>query len=320
MDFYSGKKVLITGITGFIGSKIAEKLVKKGAKVFGYARFSALPNMQNLEEIKDKVELIRGDLTDYNSIIKMMERVKPDIIFHMGAVTHVHYSFDNPIETIRTNMEGIVNLLEACRTFPVKRFIYPGTSEEYGNIDESLLPIKEETVLRPESPYSITKVGCEHFCRVYYESYNIPCIMVRNFNTFGRKVDNNFFIEKTVSQALTQDIIKLGTDKSTRDFNYVDNAADAFIFLAEKEEAVGQVFNVCRGEEFHLKDVAEKIVSLVGRDVKIVWNSFPPRPNELWRLLGDNSKLKSLGFVPSISFDEGLKRTIEIWKKNLCKQ
>ncbi len=318
------KRVLITGITGFIGSRIAEMLVEKGASVAGIAQFSCVDDLQNLKSIEDTITLFRADLTDGNIIRKIFRDYRPHVVFHMGAVTHVHYSFERPVETMNTNVLGITHLLEACREYPVDKFVYAGSSEEYGNQPPENMPLTEESPLMPSSPYAVSKVAADHLCQVYYESYNVPCVRVRNFNSFGRKTDANFVTEKIIYHAIKQGVVKLGTPKSTRDFNHVDNVADAFIFLSEHPQAVGAVTVIASEKERTIEEHANTILRLIkeetGTDARVVWNSFPPRPNELWRLCGDMSKLENMGWKPKLSYEEGLKKTIKHWHSVIGKQ
>lgn len=321
---WKDKRVLITGITGFIGSRIAEMLVEKGAKVMGFAQFTCIDDMQNLKSIEDKISIFRGDLYDENIVRKVFRDSRPQVVFHMAAITHVHYSFERPVESVRVNGVGTTNLLEAAREYPVEKFVYAGTSEEYGNLGEEYMPLNEDSPLRPSSPYAVGKTAGDLMCQVYYESYKVPCVRVRNFNTFGRKYDTTYVTEKIIFQALKHGEIKLGTSKSTRDFNHVDNVADAFIFLAEHPDAVGNVTVIASEKERTIKEHAETIVKLIkaetGAEAKIYWDTFPPRPNELWRLCGDATKLKAMGYKNYTSYEDGLRNTVKWWKEKLNKE
>jgi nucleoside-diphosphate-sugar epimerase len=191
-----------------------------------------------------------------------------------------------------------------------------GTSEEYGNTDLEYLPFKENAPLVAGSPYAVSKIACDNLCQVYHKSYKVPVVIARCFNTYGKRhYDTRNVIEKTIERALTRDVIELGTPDPTRDFTYIDDVVEAYLILGSDKKAVGEIFNICSGKEYTIKETVEKIVELVGRNVEVKWNAFPPRPNEVWRLCGDNTKMKKFfGWEPKIGLEEGLKRTIETWK------
>jgi dTDP-glucose 4,6-dehydratase len=311
------KHVFITGGTGFIGSHLADALVKKGAKVFIYTRFEAVDTFEAVRHLLPNVKIIWGDLTDYDGIQKALKEAEPNVIYHAGAVTRVPYSFERPFDTLNTNITAILSLLEYCKDNEVERIINFGSSEQYGNTDVKYIPFKEDAPLVAGSPYAASKICCDNLCQVYYKSYEIPVVMARVFNTYGKKhYDTRNVIEKTIEQALTKDVIELGTPKPTRDFTYIDDVVEAYLILGSDKKAVGEIFNVCSGKEYTIKETVETIIRLAGRNVRVKWDAFPPRPNEVWRLCGDNTKMeKFFGWEPRVSLEEGLKRTIGFWKK-----
>jgi len=309
---WNGKRVLITGLTGFIGSALGENLIKKGAKVFSLIRVSS---GEHLYEYPKETIVVKGDLRyeeDVREIIKVSE---PEIIFHLAAFTHVGDSFQHRKECWDINFGGTVKLIEESTKHNVEKFIFAGTSEEYGNQDK--YPISENAPLRPESPYACAKVASDLYCQMMWKAYKFPTIIVRPFNTFGRKKDRRFVTEKIIYSFLAGEPLLMGDPRPTRDLNYISNTVDGYIKISESKKTIGEVINLGSGRDISIKDLTELIGKLCNKKIKVVWNRFPSRPNETWKLCCDNSKARKLiSWEPRVSLENGLKMTIDYWKLN----
>lgn len=268
-----GKNVLITGITGFIGSYLAKELIERGANVYGLVRWTTVHSpIKNLEDkgIHTEVRLIDGDLTNISSLAHALDVSKPDVIFHLGAQTYVPRSFTDPIETTETNILGTQNLLEAIRIKDYDpKVIFAGSSEEYGLVIGSdkqyqeikkkykvlfpepkeipELPISETNVLRPMSPYAVSKVACDYLFRNYYTSYGLKTIVSRGFNTEGAGRGNLFVTSQIAKQTMMlklnkKDKIDIGNVNAFRDWSHVVDIVKGYCLLAERGE-YGEVYN-----------------------------------------------------------------------------
>jgi dTDP-glucose 4,6-dehydratase len=310
---WNDKRVLITGLTGFIGSALAERLIERGAKIFSLIRLSS---EEFLYKYPKDATVIKGDLRYEDDVREILKISEPEIIFHLAAFTHVGDSFQHRKECWDINFGGTVKLIEEANKYKIEKFLFAGTSEEYGNQDE--FPISEDAPLRPESPYACAKVASDLYCQMMWKAYNFPAIVVRPFNTFGRKNDRRFITEKIIHGFLTGEELLLGDPKPTRDLNYIDNTIDGYITISESKKTIGEIINLGSGIETSVKDLVDMVSKLCNKKTEVKWNSFPPRPNETWRLRCDNSKAKKLvGWEPKISLENGLKLVINHWEKDL---
>lgn len=317
---YYKKKVLITGAGGFIGSHLTERLVSLGADVKAFVRYNSRNDQGALEflpfEVKEKVEIIMGDLRDSEAIREAMRDI--DTVFHLGALIAIPYSYIHPREVIETNVIGTLNVLNAAKSFNTKKVIHTSTSEVYGTAQ--YVPIDEKHPLQGQSPYSASKIGADKIAESYYRSYNLPIATIRPFNTYGPRQSARAVIPTIISQALKKDTIYLGSLHPLRDLTYVEDTVDGFIKTAVSEKAIGEVINIGSNFEISIGDLAEKILSLIGKKLRIISDVERVRPqdSEVERLLASNFKAKELiDWEPKFSLDEGLKRTIEWMKNNL---
>lgn len=317
---WSGKRVLVTGAGGFIGSHLTERLVELGANVRALVHYNSLGNWGWLDTspLKSQIEVVSGDIADRGSVQHAMQ--DREIVFHLAALIAIPYSYVAPISYVNTNIIGTLNVLENARQMGTERVLHTSTSEVYGTALE--VPISEKHPLQGQSPYSASKIGADKLAESYFRSFETPVVTVRPFNTFGPRQSARAVMPTIISQALSQDRIKLGSLTPTRDLNFVSNTVDGFIKAAEapKEKALGATVNLGSNREISIGDLAKAIIEIVGRPVEIVTDDQRLRPakSEVERLLADNRLAKELiDWEPKVRFEDGLKTTIEWMKSNL---
>ena len=304
-------KILVTGVTGFIGSHLVPMLVEKEHSVWGMERY-VTGRIGRPHEVKT----VYADLNDGFTVRNAIRTVKPEAVVHLASISAVSYSYEHPQEVMRTNLIGTINLAEAClrETDSFKQFLFAGTSEAYGNNGYTLQ--LEEYPLCPASPYAVSKVACEKYLSYMKEAYDFPVTILRPFNTYGRKEDYHFLIEKTIVQMLTQKTVQLVDPTPIRDWMYVDDHVDAYLTCLKNEKAIGETFNFCTGKGYSVKETVDKIAELTGFKGEIQWSSAPSRPTESKVIIGSYQKAsKVLGWNSHYSLEEGLKETIEYWRE-----
>ena len=317
---WNNKTVLVTGAGGFIGSHLTEYLVDLGADVNAFVRYNSrndwgLLELLSIEKI-DKINVIMGDLRDSDAVRHASRDV--DIIFHLGSLIAIPYSYTHPRETIETNVLGALNVLTAAKENNAEKFVHTSTSETYGTAQ--YVPIDEKHPLQGQSPYSASKIGADKIAESFYRSYDLPVATIRPFNTYGPKQSARAVIPTIITQALEREHILLGSLHPTRDYTYVKDVVEAFIKVAESPKSVGEVINIGSNFEISIGDIARKIISLIGKNVKILSDSARTRPpkSEVERLWCNNAKAKELlKWEPKTSLDEGLKETITWVSSNM---
>lgn len=315
---WKGKRVLVTGADGFMGSHLTEKLIELGAIVSIYVRGNSLtstsnPTLKNIGHLKDKIKhILAGDIGSRDSI-DLIKKNKAEYIFHLAADAYVPNSFNHPLEVKETNLDGTLNVLHAVMDMDVKQVVCTSSSEIYGTHDGF---IKEEDPLYPSSPYAASKVAADRYCYSYWNTYKLPISIIRPFNTFGPKHTYDV-IPKFIDLALKGEPLTIyGKGDQTRDFSYVDDTIRGFLIMGSNPKAIGQAVNFGSGKDYMIIDIAKKIIEFSGSKSKIV--HVEPRTSEVGKLLCDYSKAKKLfGWEPSISIDDGLKKNIEWAKKKL---
>lgn len=321
-SFWQGKRVLVTGAAGFIPSHLVETLVTRGAQVRAFIRYNSRADWGLLRElppqILEQVEVVFGDLRDLSAVQRVMRGC--EYVFHLGALIAIPYSYINPAEVVEVNVTGTLNVLLAARELPVTRVVHTSTSEVYGTALR--VPIDEEHPLQGQSPYSASKIGADKIAESFYRSFDVPVVTLRPFNTYGPRQSTRAVIPTIITQALTRDTVRLGNLKARRDLTYVEDTVAGFLRVAEIPGIEGDTFNLGVGYDVSIGELAEKIIALIGRDVKIELDAERLRPekSEVQRLLSDNRKAQQrLGWQPQVSLDEGLLRTIEWMKSNLIR-
>ena len=309
-------KVLVTGSTGFIGKELVSKLMKNGYSIVALERY--VTGRYTLDE-NDKVELHNANLTDHISVRKIIKETQPEYVIHLAAISPVSFSYDHYVEVTNVNYLGTINLAEACyREVPnFKQFIFAGTSEEYGmTLQDPKQKLKENSELSPNSPYAVAKVASDLYLRYMHLAYNFPYTILRPYNTYGRKDNVHFFMERAITQMLNQNDVYLGDPDAVRDWLYVDDHVEGYLKAMGNKRAIGESIQLCTGKGYTTKETAEIIARLTNFKGQIHWNSTQRRPLDAKVLIGDNSKAKEiLGWEPAVSLEEGLKKTIEYYTK-----
>lgn len=307
-------KVLVTGGSGFIGSHLIPRLIESGHEVYSLERYVTGRYVLGAH----KVATVFGDLRDGFIIRRLVRKIQPDTVVHLAAISPVAYSYDHPQEVFEANALGTVNLAEAClQEVPhFKHFLHAGTSEEYGN--QTQFPVKEDAELRPNSPYSVSKVAADKYLCYMRDAYDFPVTILRPFNTYGRKDNVHFVVERTITQMLGSKTVRLGDPASVRDFIYINDHVDAYLTCLNNEKAIGEIFNFCTGRGISIKELADLIAKLTAFDGEITWATIPARPLDIQKLVGSYEKSKRvLGWEPKYTLEKGLKETINFWKGKL---
>ncbi|SCG83145.1 NAD-dependent epimerase/dehydratase [Proteiniborus sp. DW1] len=318
-----GKRLLVTGADGFIGSHLTEELVRKGYNVRAFVYYNSFNSWGWLEECPKKlikeIEIFSGDIRDPWRIKEAMKGC--DIVFHLAALISIPYSYYSPNTYIDTNIKGTLNVLQAARELEIEKVVHTSTSEVYGTA--RFVPISEEHPLQGQSPYAASKIGADQMAISFYNSFSTPVSIIRPFNTYGARQSARAVIPTIITQvAQGERKIKLGSITPTRDFCYVKDTVQGFIEIAKCDNSIGEVINIGSGFEISIQDTAKTICEIMGVDIEIGTESERIRPvnSEVERLCADTSKAKKmLGWAPKYSgkagFVKGLKETIE-WFTN----
>ncbi len=310
-------RVLVTGAPGFIGSHLTRRLVAEGAEVHALTDSVSSVYPDRLLEFRADIRLHEGNLIDRGALESIVKEVRPSVVYHLGAYTHVGKSWQRIDECVQVNIQGTVNLLQALDAVGYDRFVYTGTSEIYGDID---VPFTENATVNPISPYSVSKYAGERYCRMFHQGLGWPIVMVRPFNAYGPAQSPDRVIPEIIVRALRKQELKMTTGRQTREFNYVTDLAEGFVLLGSIPDIEGELFNLGCGEETSMRDVAMTILDLLDHPIEAQFDAISHRPNEIWRMYSDSSKARErLGWAPRYSLREGLNSTIEWYKAELGK-
>ncbi|MFH0864190.1 MAG: GDP-mannose 4,6-dehydratase [Candidatus Gottesmanbacteria bacterium] len=316
------KKALITGITGFAGSHLAELLLKEGIEVYGTTRPRS--KTDNIDLIKNKLKLQDADIMDSHSLYSVFVEVKPDYIFHLAAQSFVQTSWASPATTMEMNVVGSVHLFEAIRRAQINPVIQIAcSSEEYGLVYPNELPIKEDNPLRPQSPYAVSKVAMDYLGYQYWQSYKMRIIRTRGFNHTGPRrgevfVTSNFAKQiAEIEKKKKEPVIEVGNLEAQRDWTDVRDMVSAYLMAVEKGKA-GEVYNICSGQTIKVKDVLDMLLAMSKVKVKIKQDPARLRPSDVTILLGDNSKFrKATGWKPKIPFKKTMEDLLNYWRERV---
>ena len=309
MKKLKNKKILVTGGAGFIGSHLVKRLVSLGCKVSVTVKYNSLIDNPRLVKIWDKINLIETDLRNTDSV-KEMSKKNFDLIFHLAAYNHVGDSFKHVMENVNSNLISTINLLNNGPKF--KKFVHMGTSEIYGL--QKTLPFNEREKPNPMSPYGLTKFASELFVLLKSKYSNKQILCVRPFNTFGPYQSEKAVIPEIIIKCLKNETIKTTEGKQTRDFNYVSNIIDALLILNNKVSQSLEPINIGGNKPISIKKLVKKIHEYSGSKSKLQIGTLKYRPNEIWKMSANNKTILSKGWKPKISFEQGIKMTINWYK------
>lgn len=315
-------KALITGISGFAGSHLAELLIEKGYEVFG--TFFDKSTFSNFNGFVNKIKVYRCDIRNYDALKNITEDVKPDEIYHLEAISFIPTSLNDPKLTFDTNLYGTLNLYQAVIDLEMNPMIlFIGSADEYGIVNENDLPIKEEYPLNPMNPYSISKVSADFLSLAYFRYYHLNIIRVRPFNHIGPRQSPEFVCSDFAKQiaeiekGLREPIIKVGNLKAKRDFTDIRDMVRGYWLALDKGEP-GEVYNICSERAIQIKGLLNHLLELSSRKVEIMKDPKRMRPSDNPILQGDSSKFRRRsGWKAEILLDNTLKDILELWRKVL---
>jgi UDP-glucose 4-epimerase len=312
----ASRRVLVTGASGFVGSHLTRLLVAEGADVHGLTSSVSSVYPDRLRDLRDRIVLHEASLADRSAMQRLARDVRPHVVFHLGAYTHVGKSWSRVDECIQTNVQGTVNLLEALADVGYERFVNTGTSEIYGTID---VPFHETACPRPVSPYAVSKYAAEMHCRLGAERHGWPIVMLRPFNAYGPAQSPDRIIPEVIVRALTGQTVAMTSGRQTREFNFVEDLAVGFLAAATAPDVTGEVINLGCGEEVSVADLAMRILRRMGDPVRLDLGALPDRPIEIWRMYADAGRARELlGWQPRHTLDEGLDATIAWYRRELA--
>ena len=316
-----GKKVLVTGADGFIGSHLTQQLIHEGYEVTAFCQYNSFGTWGWVDtfskEEKDALNVFMGDIRDPNGVRVAMKG--QDTVFHLAALIAIPFSYHSPDSYVDTNIKGTLNVLQAARDLDTRRLLVTSTSEVYGTAQ--YVPIDEKHPYQGQSPYSATKIGADRLAESFYRSFNLPVTIVRPFNTYGPRQSARAVIPTIITQLLAgKEEIHLGSLTPTRDFNYVKDTANGFVTIAKHDNTIGRELNIATEREISIGDLANELIRQINPNAKIVCEEERMRPekSEVNRLLGTAKQLKGLtGWKPNYTFEQGLAETIEWMSRNL---
>lgn len=314
--------VVVTGAGGFIGSHLTDELARRGAKVRALVHYNSRGHWGFLEELgpalRKRVKIVAGDVTDPGCVADLV--AGSDAVFHLAALIAIPYSYAAPASYVATNVQGTLNVLEACRRHRVGKLIQTSTSETYGTA--RFVPITEEHPLQAQSPYAATKVASDQLALSFEKSFGLPVAVVRPFNTYGPRQSARAVIPAIACQLL-QDapLLKLGSLSPVRDFNFVSDTVEGFLAVAASKKCIGEVVNIGSGRGVTVGDTVRLMMKLTGRRAQVREDRARVRPDrsEVMRLICSNAKARKLtGWRPRVTLEQGLARTVEYVRRHLA--
>ena len=312
-------RALVTGITGFTGSHMAEYLLKNGYDVAGTIRGRSRQT-EFIDHVKSKVTLLECDLTDTNSVAQTIEEASPDVIFHLAAQSFVPTSWRAPQETINTNVMGTLNILESVRKSGANPVIQiAGSSEEYGLVLDSEIPISETNQLRPLSPYAVSKIAQDMLGYQYHKSYGMKVVRTRAFNIVGPRSAEKIFTAAFAKQIAEiekgrEPFMTVGNLNTYRDLTDVRDVVRAYALAVQKCD-YGEAYNICSGKMWKISEVLDMMLSMTDRKIEIRQDPARMRPSDVEILLGDATKFnKKTGWKPQIPFEQTMKDLLDYWR------
>ncbi|RME55042.1 MAG: SDR family NAD(P)-dependent oxidoreductase [Deltaproteobacteria bacterium] len=314
-----GRRVLVTGSEGFIGSHLVERLLSEGYQVRAFVLYNSFNSMGWLDTlpraVRSEIEFFTGDVRDPNGVRVAMKGC--DVVFHLAALIGIPYSYHSPDSYIDTNIKGTLNVLQAARMLEVERLLVTSTSEVYGTA--RYVPIDEAHPFQGQSPYSASKIGADRLAESFHRSFGTPVTIVRPFNTYGPRQSARAVIPTIITQLLHGERqIRLGDLRPTRDLLFVRDTVEGFLAIARSQETIGEEINIATGTEISIGALARKLIAMILPEAEIVEEEARRRPagSEVMRLLGSNARIQRLtGWVPRYTLDEGLDETIAWFRR-----
>jgi len=307
-------KVLVTGAGGFIGSHLCEAALARGAQVRAFVHYNSRNDWGMLEDLNARqlreIEVVTGDLRDPGAVRRAVQGCH--IVFHLGALIGIPYSYDNPADVVATNVLGTLHVLQAALDAGIQRLVQTSTSEVYGTAQ--LVPMDEEHPLHPQSPYAASKVASDKLAESYHRTYGLPVAIVRPFNCYGPRQSPRAVIPTIITQALESSTVHLGSLEPRRDFTYVLDTVSGFLAAATAPGCAGETVQLGSAQEVSVREIVRLVGSILGRKLRIVSEARRQRPetSEVDRLLAANHKAAELlRWRPRVSLVQGLQKTIE---------
>ena len=318
--YWQGKRVLVTGGAGFIGSHLCERLLDAGADVTVFTRYTSNGIQGALLDLPperyEALRIIAGDLRDASGVEAAV--AGQDVVFHLAAHIGIPYSYVHPNDVVQVNVNGTVNVLEACRRAGTGRIVLFSTSETYGTAQYT--PIDEDHPMHPQSPYAASKVSADQIGLSYARSFDMPITICRPFNTYGPRQPARAVLPTIIVQALASEEIRLGALTPRRDLLYVGDTAAGAMRMAEEESTIGTTLNLATGSDISIGELVEMVQDELGTDKQIVTDEARIRPekSEVMQLLGDATRAREmLGWTPETGLKEGIRETIAWVERNM---
>jgi NAD dependent epimerase/dehydratase len=316
------KKILVTGAGGFVGSHLVEGLVKSGARVRAFVHYNSRNDWGMLEDVDKRilreVEVVASDLRDTDAVRKAVKGQQ--VVFHLGALIGIPYSYVNPRDVVDTNVGGALNVLTAARDFEAEKIIHTSTSEVYGTAQ--YVPMDENHPANPQSPYAASKLAADLLALSFHRTYDLPVGVIRPFNIYGPRQSSRAVIPSIITQALLKRTVNLGSVSPTRDLTFVTDSASGFIAFAECERAAGEVVNLGSSGEVSVGQLIDLISTHLNKKIRIVRERkrIRPQKSEVERLFSDSRKARTLfGWNPKIDIEKGIKKTVSWMERNIDK-
>jgi NAD dependent epimerase/dehydratase len=317
MSSWQGKRVLVTGGDGFIGSHLVDRLLAEGAAVRVLVHYTPSGRLGWLHGREADVEILAGDVRDGERVLQAVDG--QEVVFHLAALIGIPYSYQSPESYVQTNVMGTYHVLNASRRAEIERVVHTSTSEVYGTA--RTVPIDEAHPLQPQSPYSATKIGADMLAISFHRSFELPVAIVRPFNTYGPRQSTRAVIPSLLGQLFGEaERIRVGTVSPTRDFNYVSDTVNGFLAVAGADRVTGEVVNIGSGREISIGDLIELLFEVTGqrKDIVVEDERIRPTGSEVHRLLCDNTRAREwAGWKPEVSLEEGLRATADWVRHNL---
>jgi len=292
------QKILVTGGNGYLGKFLVKKLQQEGGKVYIIDK-----------NITENEQSFKVDITHKDQVKTIVQQIRPDIVFHLAALLNRERNFDNFERIDNVNYKGTFNLLMALKDLPYKNFIFTSTSEIYGS---NQAPFDETQLPDPMSPYSLSKTNSENLIRTFSKTYQKNYNILRLFNFYGENMPKQFFIPQLIDALQNQKSFDMTLGEQTRDFLYINDVVNALVLLAQNDKFTQETYNLCSNDAVSLKKLVQNIKKQLQSECVINFGALPYRKNEVWNMLGNNTKIKKhLGFKVQYSLEEGLKKTIE---------